>query len=247
MKKNYTLKMSLLFVIATFCFTHLTAQVRILKLDPATNSVTLKNFGSSNAPISGYWFCNRPAYGAVNEMTSVTSLNPGEEVNIASSINFAVADGEFGLYSTNSFGSSSAMIDYMQWGNAGHGRESVAVAAGLWAAGTFVSVAPPYEYNGDGTQNGVANWSTLGIDDFGDISYFKIYPNPTNSILNIEIQNVISNGRLEIYDMLGKQIFNQTITNNNLSQIDVTSWNSGLYLIKISSENSLETKRFIKN
>ena len=77
--------MSLLFVIATFCYTNLTAQVRILKLDPATNSVTLKNFGSSNAPISGYWFCDFPVYGAVNEMTTVTSLDPGEDVNIASS------------------------------------------------------------------------------------------------------------------------------------------------------------------
>ncbi len=112
---------------------------------------------------------------------------------------------------------------------------------------TFVSVAPPFEYNGDGTQNGVANWSTLGIDDFEDNSNFTLYPNPTSSILNIEIQNIISNGTLEIYDMLGKQIFNQTITSNNLSQIDVSSYNSGLYLIKISSENSAETKRFVKN
>ncbi len=102
--------MSLLFVIATFYFTNLTAQVRILKLYPATNSVTLKNFGSRNAPIAGYWFCNFPVYGAVNEMTTVTSLDPGEEINIASSINFAVADGEFGLYTTNSFGSSSVLL-----------------------------------------------------------------------------------------------------------------------------------------
>ncbi len=96
----------------------------------------------------------------------------------------------------------------MQWGNAGYVKETVAVAAGLWVVGTFVSVAPPYEYNGDGTQNGVAIWSTLGIDDFEDKSNFILYPNPTSSILNIEIQNVISNGTLKIYDMLAKQIFN---------------------------------------
>jgi len=43
-------------------------------------------------------------------MTTVTSLDPDEEINIASSINFAVADGEFGLYTTNSFGSSSVLL-----------------------------------------------------------------------------------------------------------------------------------------
>jgi len=134
----------------------------------------------------------------------------------------------------------------MQWGNARHGRETLAVATRLWVVSTFVSVAPPFEYNGDETQNGVANWSTLGIDDFEDNSNFTLYPNPTSSILSIEIQNIISNGTLEIYDMLGKQIFNQTITSNNLSQIDVSSYNSGLYLIKISSENRTETKRFVK-
>ncbi len=247
MKRNYSIKAVLMLVIATFCFTNLTAQVRILKLDPSTNSVTLKNFGASNVPISDYWFCNFPSYAQVSAMTAVTSLDPGEEVNIGSAINFAVADGEFGLYTTNSFSSSAAMLDYVQWGSAGHQRESVAVGAAVWDAGTFVSVAPPYEYTGDGTQNGVANWSTLGIDDFDAVNTITLYPNPTNSVLNIQIQNVVSNGAIEIYDMLGKQIFNQTITSNNVSQIDVTNWNNGLYLIKISSEDSVETKRFIKN
>ncbi len=47
--------------------------------------------------------------------------------------------------------------------------------------------------------------------------------------------------------MLGKQIFKQSITSNNVPQIDVANWNSGLYLIKISLEDSVETKRFVKN
>lgn len=249
MKTNYTIKIAMLLVIATFCFTNLTAQenVRILKVDPATNSVTLKNFGDMTATISGYWFCNFPNYAQVSAMTAVTTLAPNEEVNIGSAINFAVSDGEFGLYSTNSFSSSAAMIDYMQWGNAGHTRESTAVGAGVWDAGTFISVTPPYEYAGDGTQNGVANWITLGLDDFEETSNFKLYPNPTNSILNIEMQNANSNGTLEVYDMLGKQIFKQSITSNNVPQIDVANWNSGLYLIKISLEDSVETKRFVKN
>lgn len=251
MKTNYTLKVALMLVIATFCFTNLTAQVRILKLDPATNSVTLKNFGASNVSISGYWFCNFPVYDQVSEMTTVTSLDPGEEVNIGSTVAFAVADGEFGLYSTNAngFGTGAVanMLDYMQWGSANHQREPVAVSAGIWGVGTFINIAPPFEYTGDGTQNGVANWSTLGIDNFQEVSTFKLYPNPTNSILNIEIQNAISNGTLEVYDLLGKQIYNQTIIANNISQIDVANWNSGLYLIKISSEDSAETRRFVKN
>jgi Secretion system C-terminal sorting domain len=246
MKKNYTLKAILILVFTLFISLNVTAQIRILKLDPATNSVTLKNFGNSNEPISGLWFCNFPAYGQVGSMTTVTSLDPNEEVNIDSSVNFAPADGEFGLYTSSSFSSSSAMIDYMQWGSASHQRENVAVAAGVWSAGTFISVAPPFEYTGDGSQNGVAFWSTLSVDDFEQRNSLSLYPNPSNSVLNVEFSSNISQGKVEIFDLLGKQVFTQSIVSNNFTEIDVTNWETGLYLVKISSENGEETKRFIK-
>ena len=249
MKRNYTLKAALMVVIATLCFTNLNAQanVRISKIDPNTNSVTLKNYGDANATISDYWFCVRPAYDQVSGMTGVTTLAPDEEVDIASSVSFPVASGEFALYNSASFSSSAAMLDFLQWGTgAANSRESVAVAAGLWVADTFITVAPPFEYTGDGTQNGVANWSTLGIDDFEEGSNINLYPNPSNSTINIQLRNSASIGKLEVYDMLGKQIFNQSITSNEVSHIDVSNWNAGLYLIKISSDNGEETKRFIK-
>ncbi len=251
MKTNYTLKALMLLIIATFCLTNLNAQenVRILKLDPATNSVTLKNFGDATATVSGYWFCVRPAYAAISGMTSTTTLAPNEEVNIASSVNAPASSGEFALYSSPSFGSGPAMLDFLQWGtgSSGSSRESLAVSQGLWVADTFITVSPPYEYNGDGTQNGVANWSTLGLDDFEQGSKLRLYPNPSDSVLNIELQNANSSGTIQVYDMLGKQIYTQSITTANVSKIDVANWDNGLYLIKISSDNGEETKRFIKN
>jgi hypothetical protein len=250
MKTNYKLKATLLFVLVSLCFSNLNAQanVRISKIDPATNSVTLKNYGDANAPISGYWFCVRPAYSPLSGMTAVTTLAPNEELDIASSVNFPVSNGEFALYSSSSFGSSAAMLDFLQWGTgAGSSRESEAVAAGLWVADTFITVSPPFQYGGDGTQNGVANWSTLGLNDFEQEDDFRLYPNPSNSILNIELQSISSNGTLEVFDLLGKQIITQSISKTEISQIDVTNWDSGLYLIKISSDKGEETKRFIKN
>ena len=220
--------------------------VRISKLDPATNSVSLKNFGSTAVTISGYWFCNFPAYAQVSSMTSTTSLNPGEEINISSSINFAVADGEFGLYNTNSFGSATAMEDYIQWGSANHQRESVAVAKGIWEDDTFINVAPPFEYNGNGSQDGVAFWSTLSTNDLTQENSLRLYPNPSKTQLNIEFNSVIDEGTIEIYDLLGKQIYGQSLTANNLIQIDVESWQTGLYLVKIKSNNSEATHRFVK-
>ncbi|MTE26163.1 T9SS type A sorting domain-containing protein [Winogradskyella ouciana] len=250
MKTNYSIKAILMFAIIALSFTNLKAQanVRISKVDPATNSVTLKNYGDATATISGYWFCVVPAYSQVSGMTSVTTLAPDEEVDIASTVNLVASSGEFGLYSASGFSNANNMLDFLQWGtgSSGSSRESVAVAAGLWVADTFITVSPPYQYNGDGTQNGVANWSTLGVDDFEEGSSLRLYPNPTSDVLNIEFKSVIADGTLEVFDILGKQVFVQSITSNNISQIDVTNWESGLYLIKMSSENGEETKRFIK-
>jgi len=221
--------------------------IRILNIDPTTNSVTLKNFGGAEGNISGLWFCNFPAYAQVSSMTSTTSLAPNEEVNIASSINFAVADGEFGLYSTNNFGSASAMQDYMQWGSAGHQREPVAVAAGLWSAGTFVNVAPPFAYTGDGLQNGVAFWATtLSVDDFEGLSTLKLYPNPANDYLTLEFATRMPDAvTIEVYNVLGTRIYQSNMA-TEVDNLDVSNWTSGIYILKALSDTSSSTYRFIK-
>lgn len=250
MKTNYTVKALVLFTLLMLSYTNLNAQanVRISKVDPATNSVTLKNFGDMNAPISGYWFCVVPAYSQLSSMTTVTTLAPGEEVDIASSVNLVASSGEFGLYSTSGFGSANNMLDFLQWGtgSSGSSRESVAVAAGLWVADTFITVTPPYQYGGDGTQNGVANWSTLNVNEFEENNTVNLFPNPSSSNLNIQLSNTASNGKIAVYDMLGKQIYNSAIKPNVVSKIDVSQWDTGLYLVKISSDSGEETRRFVK-
>ena len=248
MKTNYTLKAAILLVIVTFCFTSLNAQVRIFKVDPATNSVTLKNFGSANAPISGYWFCVVPSYAEVSSMTAVTTLAPGEEVDIASSVNLVASNGEFALYSTSGFSNVNNIIDFIQWGtgSSGSSRESLAVSAGLWTANTFVTVAAPYQYGGDGSQFGAENWSTLGIDDFEEGSATNLYPNPSHETLNIQIKNSAANATVNVYDMLGKQVFNTALSSNVITQINISDWDTGMYLVKITSNSGEETKRFIK-
>jgi hypothetical protein len=220
--------------------------VRIIRINPATDVVRLKNFGTEDVNISGYWFCNFPAYGQVSSMTGVSTLSPGEEIDINSSIDFNVADGEFGLYNTNVFTSSTAMEDYVQWGSANHTRESVAVAKGIWEDDAFLSAAPPYEYTGNGSQDGVAFWSTLSTANFELDDNFKLYPNPSNAILNVQLQNSDNSSQIQVFDMLGKQIHHQEMSSNEMSSIDVSNWNNGLYVVKITSNNNTSTKRFIK-
>ena len=74
-------------------------------------------------------------------------------------------------------------------------------------------------------------------------SQFKIYPNPTRSILAIETSNNETIDKVIVVDLLGKVVLEETPINN---QINVERFASGTYIIKVTSgENTFLTK-FIK-
>lgn len=87
--------------------------------------------------------------------------------------------------------------------------------------------------------------TTLGLEDKKLVDGFQISPNPTSSMLNIILPSNINSATIDIFDVLGKKVYAQKL--NILSKpIDVTGWNSGVYLVKVSNEASTQTKRFIK-
>ncbi|MFD1614489.1 T9SS type A sorting domain-containing protein [Gelatiniphilus marinus] len=71
---------------------------------------------------------------------------------------------------------------------------------------------------------------------------FKIYPNPTNKgYVNISSR---SNSRMEVsvYDILGKQVVNEKAVDKTL---DVSNLNAGVYIIKVSQDEALITKKLV--
>jgi uncharacterized repeat protein (TIGR01451 family) len=66
---------------------------------------------------------------------------------------------------------------------------------------------------------------------------FSVYPNPTTSILNIlsKFNNTIS--EVNIYDLLGKQLLNKKMAVST-TEIDMTNYSPGLYLLEVVSENN---------
>ncbi|MDT0558163.1 T9SS type A sorting domain-containing protein [Ichthyenterobacterium sp. W332] len=249
MKNNYTLKMLMTCLMFSVVCTLLNAQVRIVKVDPATNSVTLKNFGSQQ-PVDNYWFCAQISYGRIGLMTVTEGdldLSNGEEVTVTSSVNLAAAS-DLGLFNSSSFGSDTAMQDFLQWNGSfpfPAGREDVAVTKGIWSAGDNVQVTPPYEYIGNGAQNGSAFWETLlGVNDF-EISAFNVYPNPATSNLTLEFSQGLSDATIEVFNLLGKRVYNSVVDSES-RDLDISDWSAGVYIIKISSGESSQVKRFVK-
>ncbi len=70
---------------------------------------------------------------------------------------------------------------------------------------------------------------------------FKVYPNPAEHIINIQSSNEIA--KLQLIDMVGKEILNTEFTGN--TSIDVTHIPSGVYLIKLMRNNSTEFQKVV--
>ena len=71
-----------------------------------------------------------------------------------------------------------------------------------------------------------------------------VYPNSGKDVLNI--RTALQNARIEIYDISGKLIHNQQIT-DNITSITTTSWPSGTYIWKvIANGKEAESGKWIK-
>ena len=81
--------------------------------------------------------------------------------------------------------------------------------------------------------------NSMGIDD-NEIDRIRLFPNPVSEILNINTK--YQNFKIEIYDMIGKKIFNA----ENLNSINVRDFDDGIYLLKLSFGNYSQSKLFIK-
>ena len=83
--------------------------------------------------------------------------------------------------------------------------------------------------------------SNLNISD-DTLNITKISPVPSENMVFISSDEVIN--KVEIYDILGKSIL--SIDKNNIKSFSVRSLNNGIYIVKLSSLNSVETHRIIK-
>jgi len=88
-------------------------------------------------------------------------------------------------------------------------------------------------------------FSVLGVDDYNKIQ-FSMSPNPVTSDLKILLPNHLNDLGIEIFDVLGRPIYNEDFKNTNSAVIDVSAWNRGVYLVRVINDNSSLTKRFVK-
>ena len=87
--------------------------------------------------------------------------------------------------------------------------------------------------------------TSLGVNDQAVSSGFKIIQNPSKSKLMLSLPSSNSELKLDVFDVLGKKILTKQL-NGLSSSIDVSKWNNGVYLVRVTSDAGTQTKRFVK-
>ena len=92
--------------------------------------------------------------------------------------------------------------------------------------------------NTDDRSKWILESTTLGLDDRDlKAASIKIYPNPAKDEFTIALQNINSVKRIEIYNILGKRVYQNTLKDNTL-EVKNAGFKSGVYLVKAFSDDN---------
>ena len=119
----------------------------------------------------------------------------------------------------------NATFDSSEWTfsgiNAVDGCATNAACASVFPVGTYMSV--------------------LSVDEF-NLSSINVFPNPVSSNFVTIRATHTTNLKIDVYDVLGKKFPSRALVNDRL---DISNLKAGIYILKISSNESSTTKKLV--
>jgi len=83
----------------------------------------------------------------------------------------------------------------------------------------------------------------LSVDDYSLENSVSVYPNPTNDFINLKVSTSTNIKSAELFNIIGKQV----IKAGNTNTLDLTNLESGVYLLKVTTDLGSLTKKIIRN
>ena len=83
----------------------------------------------------------------------------------------------------------------------------------------------------------------VNTTDFSEkiISNLSVFPNPTNDIINVELENYNGEISLDLYDLSGKLLHS-----TNKKSIDIQEYTKGIYILKVAYGDRVQKVKIIK-
>lgn len=178
--------------------------------------------------------------GCDSTITATVQVKPYPIINIAASPNDSINAGQ--TCTLNATGANS-----YNWSN-GQNLNLIQVAPSIT---TMYTVTGTTIYGSNFTCASTKSITiyvrdiSTGLKDNKLNDEIKIYPNPASDFINIELKRN-SNFSIEIFDELG-QIAWRDENKNDVVKIPTSNFASGIYLIKIQTENEFGMKKIIIN
>ena len=140
---------------------------------------------------------------------------------------------DFGVYTGALSGTSSQLRASIN--NVNNWSFSEDTAYNLWS----------FDKTSSNTSGNIGSAGTLSTADqiFKELS---IFPNPSGDFFNVNYSGNLSELEVEIFTASGKSVKKVKETNANNPRIDVSNLSSGIYIIKIKTDENLLIKKIIK-
>lgn len=94
--------------------------------------------------------------------------------------------------------------------------------------------------------------SSVGIEEMANSNHFSIYPNPSNDIFTLSIENLSHGEKFTyfVYTSYGKEVFrqvDQAKSSTYQKRINMSDFIPGIYFVSVKTESSTTTQKLIKN
>ena len=86
--------------------------------------------------------------------------------------------------------------------------------------------------------------TTTGIHDYLENSVL-LFPNPAKEVVNVQCTEQFYDAQVEVLDVYGKLLQTLKISSEN-TQINVSGLANGMYFVRVTTEQGVVTKRFVK-
>lgn len=93
--------------------------------------------------------------------------------------------------------------------------------------------------------SGTCNFLSLGEEQFAELS---VYPNPATDVLNISNPSNLGSLGVEILDMNGRVVFSNAslLVNTDFANINISSFEKGVYTLRLFNEEGFRTFKVVK-
>ena len=100
-----------------------------------------------------------------------------------------------------------------------------------------------FDTTGSPNVNFTIDCSITALNSYKEENSISIYPNPSDDIINVEIEN-IGNATIEIYNISGRLIFSKAF-DSEVEKIDISGFSKGIYIVKVMQDNTLNVGKVV--